>query len=60
MSAAVVGCCLPRSGTGMLHTLHSSADVGIAMAALVALLRWKLPPWVVVAMVGALSAVLGA
>ncbi len=41
-------------------TLHSWADVGIAMAALVALLRWKLPPWVVVAMVGALSAVLGA
>ena len=41
-------------------TLHSWADVGIAMAALVALLRWKLPPWVVVAMVGALSAVMGA
>jgi chromate transporter len=41
-------------------TLHDWRDVGIALAALLALLRWKLPPWMVVAMVGALSAALGA
>ncbi len=41
-------------------TLHSWVDVGIAVAALAALLRWKLPAWAVVAVVGALSAALGA
>ena len=41
-------------------TLHNWRDVGIALAALLALLRWKLPPWMVVAMVGALSAALSA
>lgn len=41
-------------------TLHNWRDLGMALAALLALLRWKLPPWMVVAAVGALSAALGA
>jgi chromate transporter len=36
--------------------LHSFFDVAIALAALVALLRWKIPPWIVVLSVATLSA----
>jgi len=36
--------------------LHSYLDVAIALAALVALLRWRVPPWIVVLSVATLSA----
>jgi chromate transporter len=57
VNAAVVGVLIAAFVRPVCSSaLHSPADVGIALLALVALLRWKLPPWIVVLSVASLSA----
>jgi chromate transporter len=55
VNAAVVGV-LFAAFLGCCSVLHSFADLALALAALLALLRWKLPPWIVVVTVASLSA----
>jgi chromate transporter len=56
VNAAVVGVLIAAFVRPVCSSaLHSSVDVAIALAALVALLRWKLSPWIVVLSVALLS-----
>lgn len=57
VNAAVVGVLIAAFvRPACSSALHSSVDVTIALAALLTLLRWKLPPWIVVLSVATLSA----
>ncbi len=50
VNAAVVGILLAALYDPVwTSAIHSLADLGLALLALVALMRWKLPPWAVVA-----------
>ena len=57
INAAVVGVLIAAFLRPVCSSaLHSFFDSVVAVTALVALLRWKLPPWLIVIAVAALSA----
>ena len=60
INAAVVGLLLAALYQPVwTSAIHAPQDVALALAALVALMGWKLPPWLVVLGCGALGGLLG-